>query len=357
MQLIITDAWLARSRAIHLSGTKLLLAMGSAALVLMLMSAGLYHWVFIKGAREGWPVVGSLVRLVVQDEFAQRDRYVHENLDAMARRLGAMKARLLELDALGQRVSNLAGVSPAELKVKFGPDSSVVEGRPVTMEEVKGTLEDLDEATSESADVLTVMESRLLDDRLRKMTLPTQLPIPGARIGSPFGWRVDPFNARRALHTGLDFEAVMGTPIMAAAGGVVVTAAPHPEYGNMVEIDHGNGLVTRYGHTSKILVKKGDLVRRGQVIALVGTTGRSTGPHLHFEVLVQGVQQDPQKFLAAGQHPPMVAQQPAPTPAPATAAKPAAMALHAAPATAQTGIGGPATTTLDPAPGAGPRPH
>jgi murein DD-endopeptidase MepM/ murein hydrolase activator NlpD len=102
------------------------------------------------------------------------------------------------------------------------------------------------------------------------------------------------------LHSGLDFQADPGTPILAAAGGVVVTQEFHPAYGNMVEIDHGNNLITRYAHASKVWVKQGDLVKRGQKIADVGTTGRSTGPHLHFEVMVQGVPQDPQKFLAAG---------------------------------------------------------
>jgi murein DD-endopeptidase MepM/ murein hydrolase activator NlpD len=115
-----------------------------------------------------------------------------------------------------------------------------------------------------------------------------------------FGWRIDPFTGRSALHTGLDYQAGHGTPILAAAGGVVVTQEYHPAYGNMVEIDHGNDLITRYAHASKTLVKKGDLIKRGQKIAEVGTTGRSTGAHLHFEVLVQGIPQDPQKFLAAG---------------------------------------------------------
>jgi murein DD-endopeptidase MepM/ murein hydrolase activator NlpD len=133
--------------------------------------------------------------------------------------------------------------------------------------------------------------------------VPTQSPV-SAPVGSRFGWRIDPFTGRQALHTGLDFQATMGAPIVAAAGGVVVTAEMHPEYGNMVEIDHGNGLVTRYGHTSRMLVKKGDLIKRGQQIALVGTTGRSTGAHLHFEVLVQGVQQDPARFLAGNGHAP-----------------------------------------------------
>ena len=121
-------------------------------------------------------------------------------------------------------------------------------------------------------------------------------------LGSPFGWRIDPFNGRSALHTGLDFPSEPGTAILAAAGGVVVAQEYHPAYGNMVEIDHGNELITRYAHASRVLVKKGDLVKRGQKIAEVGSTGRSTGPHLHFEVLVQGIFQDPQKFLTAGKH-------------------------------------------------------
>ena len=116
MHFIITDAWLAKSRAVHLSGTRLVLALLGLSLVLMLLAAGMYHWVFLKGAREGWPVVGTLVRLVVKDEFEQRDRFMRENLDAMARKLGEMQAKLIQLEALGERVSGLAGVNPEEIK-------------------------------------------------------------------------------------------------------------------------------------------------------------------------------------------------------------------------------------------------
>ena len=132
--------------------------------------------------------------------------------------------------------------------------------------------------------------------------VPTQSPLPMANLGSVFGWRVDPLSGRSALHTGLDFPAVPGTPIYAAAGGVVVTQEFQSEYGNILEIDHGNELISRYAHASKVSVKKGDLIKRGQKIAEVGNTGRSTGPHLHFEVLVQGIPQDPQKFLNAGRN-------------------------------------------------------
>lgn len=318
MHFIITDARFAKSRAIHLSGTRLVLATLAASVLLMLIAAALYHWVILKGARERWPVVGTVVRFVVQDEFEQRDRFMRENLDAMARRVGEMQARMMQLEALGERVGGLAGVNPQELKPNTARGGALVQGRPLSLEEVQATLDDLERATGERTDLLTVMESRLVDQHLKKMMVPTQTPV-NAPVGSRFGWRVDPFTGRQALHTGLDFQAQVGAPIVAAAGGVVVSADPHPEYGNMVEIDHGNGLVTRYAHASRMLVKKGDLIKRGQQVALVGSTGRSTGPHLHFEVMVQGAHQDPHRFLAGNGNVPPIAAPAAAAPAPAGA--------------------------------------
>jgi murein DD-endopeptidase MepM/ murein hydrolase activator NlpD len=301
MHLIITDAWLAKSRPLHLSGTKLVLAGLAVALVLMLVAVGLYHLVFLKGAREGWPVIGSLVKLVVKDEFDQRDRYLKENIDAMAKRVGEMQARIVQLEALTERVSSLAGVPiPESAKIAPGRGGALVSGRSLTTEELMQTLKDLEALSNQKMDVLTVMESRLFDQKISKLLVPTAQPVPGSHLGSAFGWRIDPINGRSALHTGLDFQADPGTPILAAAGGVVVVQEYHPAYGNMVEIDHGNKLVTRYAHASATFVKKGDLVKRGQKIAAVGSTGRSTGPHLHFEVLADGSPQDPQKFLTLG---------------------------------------------------------
>ena len=307
MHLIITDAWLAKSRAIYLSGTRLLIAGFMAAVVLMVVAAGLYHWVFLKGAREGWPIIGTLVKLVVKDESDQRDRFMRENLDAMARRLGEMQAKMLQLEALGARVSGLAGVNPGDIKSSMGSGGVLVGSRPLSMQELQATLADLDKLTDQRVDLMTLMESRLFDQKIKKLMMPTQEPVSGGILGSSFGWRIDPVNGRSALHTGLDFPAELGTPILAAAGGVVVTEEYHPAYGKLVEIDHGNDLVSRYAHASKVLVKKGDLIKRGQAIAEVGSTGRSTGSHLHFEVLVQGVFQDPQKFLLAGQNSPLIA--------------------------------------------------
>ena len=300
MQMIITDAWLARTRAIHLSGRKLAFAACVASVLLTLVAAGLYHWVFLKGAREGWPVVGTFIKLVVKDEFEQRDRFMRENLDVMAKKLGEMQAKMMQLESLGERVSGLAGINPNDVRIPPGRGGVLVEGRSLSMEELQATLADLDRVADQRTDFMTMMESKLFDQKIRSMMVPTQQPVAFGILGSAFGWRIDPFTGGSALHTGLDFQADSGTPVLAAAGGVVVSEEIHSAYGNMVEIDHGNDLVTRYAHASKVFVKKGDLIKRGQKIAEVGTTGRSTGPHLHFEVLVQGVPQDPQKFLTAG---------------------------------------------------------
>jgi murein DD-endopeptidase MepM/ murein hydrolase activator NlpD len=293
MQLIITDAWLAKSRAIHLTGTKLLLVGLGLSITFVLVAVGIYHWVFLKGAREGWPIIGDLVRLVVRDEFAQRDRIMRENIDVMAKRLGEMQAKMQQLESLGERVSGLAGINPNDIKIKPGQGGALVGARPLSMEELQSTLADLDRISNQRTDVFELMESRLFEQKVRTMMVPTQLPVSSGNLGSSYGWRIDPFTGR----TGLDFQAVTGTSILAAAGGVVVTQETTPDFGNMVEIDHGKDLITRYAHASRVVVKKGDLIKRGQKIAEVGTTGRSTGPHLHFEVLISGVPQDPRKFL------------------------------------------------------------
>jgi len=300
MQLIITDAWLAKSRALHLTGVQIIVFFIVAALLLMLSALGLYHWVFLKGAREGWPIIGSVVRMVAKDEFDQRDRFLRENLNVMARQLGEIQAKLTQLESLGDRVSGLAGVSTVAAKSATGQGGVQIGSATLTLDEVKTAMDDLEKLTHQRTDLLTVLESRLFERKMKSMMVPTQRPVTDGDIGSAFGWRLDPLSGHTALHTGLDFPTAVGTPILAAAGGVVVTQTYHPEYGALVEIDHGNDLVTRYAHSSRVFVKTGDLIRRGQKIAEVGTSGRSTGAHLHFEVLVQGIPQDPQKFLSAG---------------------------------------------------------
>lgn len=301
MHIIITDAWLARSKALHLNGIKLAAFGALASVLVMLGSVAAYHWIFLKGVREGWPGFESVARIVTQGDLDSKELYMRENLDVMARKLGEMQARMLQIESLGERVAGLAGLKPEELKPPPGAGGALVSGRELTLPELKQAMDELDRVSGSGVDWLTVIESRLFDQKIQRTLVPTEEPVSGGRVGSPFGFRIDPITGRTALHTGLDFPADTGTPIVAAAGGVVVVQDVHPAYGNMVEVDHGNDLITRYAHASRVLVKKGDIVKRGQTIAEVGSTGRSTGPHLHFEVWVSGVPQDPARFLAAGE--------------------------------------------------------
>jgi murein DD-endopeptidase MepM/ murein hydrolase activator NlpD len=258
--------------------------------------------VFLEGVRQGWPGFVPMARLVTQGELDSKSLYMRENLDAMARKLGEMQARMMQIDSLGARVAGLAGLKPEEFKsTPPGAGGLLVGGRPISIEELQAAMGEMDAASGSRVDWLTAVESRLFDQKMRLSLIPTQEPVLGARIGSPFGYRIDPITGHTALHTGLDFPVDTGTPIYAAAGGVVIVQEVHSAYGNMIEVDHGNNLITRYAHTSKAHVKKGDIIKRGQKIAEVGSTGRSTGPHLHFEVLVAGVAQDPRRFLNAGE--------------------------------------------------------
>lgn len=308
MQILITHGSMARTRVLHLPRWKLLLGALFAALLLMLTSGAVYHYFFLQAAREGWPVVSQLVRWVVREDLAQRERFMRENLDAMAHKVGEMQAKLLSLQMMGERVSGLAGVKAADLLPADPSASAPARGRdgrggpfrPLrgsSLETLNQSLAELDDRVALNADVFTLIESRLLESRLQALLVPSARPVHGP-VGSGFGFRYDPFNGRQALHTGLDFPAATGTPVHAAAGGVVQGIEWHPEYGRLLVLDHGNQLITRYAHLSQVHVAVGDLVRRQQKVAEVGSTGRSTGPHLHFEVLVQGVPQNPARFLA-----------------------------------------------------------
>ena len=300
MQLIITDPRLSRSYVLQTSPSGVVLMLVAFFLAVTLVSAGIYHWILLKGAREGWPVISQVMRLVVKDEFDQRDRYMRENIEVLAKRMGEMQAKLMQMESLAERVSGLAGLDPAAVRVSPGRGGTLVSGRDLTLQELQATMDHIEVDTGARNDLMTAIESRLFEQKIKKLMIPTQAPVPEASTGSGFGWRIDPFTGMSAMHEGLDFPAPVGTPVLSAAGGVVVTQETHPNYGFYIEVDHGNEVLTRYAHLSRSVVKKGDLIKRGQKLAEVGNTGRSTGPHLHFEVLVRGVAQNPQKFLAMG---------------------------------------------------------
>jgi murein DD-endopeptidase MepM/ murein hydrolase activator NlpD len=302
LQIIVVDRRLPRAVTLDVSTRALLLAGFGIAVAVTLAVVGLYAATFKLGTQLRIPVVQDVVSFIVRDEVARTDQFVRDNVAALARRLGEMQAQMMRLDALGERVSKMAGIRPEEFNFNELPGrggAAPIEGRHMSLDELQQELDRLANGVAARADFLDVIESELVEAQVRRALLPQNAPVVEGFVGSPFGMRIDPFTGQPAMHAGLDFAAPPGTPIYAAAGGVVVTAEMHPIFGKMVEIDHGAELKTLYAHASRIDVKVGDIVRRGQKIAEVGSTGRSTGPHLHFEVHLAGRPQNPARFLAA----------------------------------------------------------
>jgi murein DD-endopeptidase MepM/ murein hydrolase activator NlpD len=248
------------------------------------------------------PYLQSLLEAVQAEQTRKTQSYLRESLDTMAARLGEMQAKLLRLDTLGERLTKLAGIKPQEFMfdqppARGGPVSTMAPAKELSMAELGQKLDQLALQVDDRTDKLGVLESMLTISHAKKQLLPTELPVSTGWYSSNFGWRIDPFTGWNAFHEGMDFMAAEGEAVTAAAGGVVVFSESHPQYGNMIEIDHGNGLITRYAHASKLIAKVGDVVLRGQKIAEVGNTGRSTGTHLHFEVRQWGAPQNPARFL------------------------------------------------------------
>ena len=231
------------------------------------------------------------------------EAYVRDNISLMAVKLGEMQAQVMRLESLGERISKLTGVSipKNEAGNKGGQGGPLVNpSLPLSENELKREIDRLAEIVEQRVDTLTALESQLMERRIKTSLLPTIVPIEASRIGSVFGRRIDPIVGVTAMHEGFDFVADPGTRVIASAGGVVQTAEFHPQYGNLIEIDHGNEFTSRYAHLSKINVKLGQIIKRGQEIGASGNTGRSTGPHLHFEVRFKNMPQDPARFLQQG---------------------------------------------------------
>jgi len=306
MQIILMHSRFIQAKSVTLSSHHVVLAI-LGFMLLTIMCGALMAALTFRLASADLPLLRHILpaSAALPNDPNAKDRYVKENLAAMAVKLGEMQAQLIRLDALGERVQGLAGVKPEEfnfkeLPARGGPEISSAPSRELNMEEFQAALDALEKDVEHRSDYMNVVETKLMGFKIQSKMLPTIQPVNVAYNASGFGWRLDPFTGRSAFHEGIDFSAPTGTPIQAAAGGVVIAAEYHPQFGNMLEIDHGGELITRYAHTSKIYVKLGDIVKRGQHIADIGSTGRSTGAHLHFEVRVKDVPQNPHKFLSAG---------------------------------------------------------
>ena len=301
MNIILISNNSAKAKTLTFTGKHLVLLAAGFFFVSVLLAMVLNYLSLRYADKIDSPTLRTLVLSAQQEEHEKTQSYLRDSLNAMAVRMGQMQAHLLRLDSVGARLAELSGIKPQEFLFNEIPGQggalSTLPAQDISLSEFSNQIQELSRALDDRSDKLGALESLLMEDRLKKKMVPSVMPIDAKWYSSGFGFRIDPFSGRRVFHEGVDFMAEVGTPVVAAAGGVVVYSDRHPEYGNMIDVDHGNDFVTRYAHASKRLVKVGQVVVRGQKIAEVGSTGRSTGPHLHFEVRHRGLPQNPSRFL------------------------------------------------------------
>ena len=303
MHIILVSSRLGGAKSLTLTHRHLIAGVLFTGALVLSLTLGLF-WITVRHANElKLPLLDSLVKSAQEAQQRKTEEFLRENLNAMAVKLGEMQAQLMRLDALGERLSALAGLKPGEFRFAELPGRggavSNVPPKDLSMAEFNRQLDQLSRLMENRTDSLGILESQLFDAKVKKKLMPTIPPVDGSWSASSFGWRIDPFNGMLAMHEGVDFVVDVGTPVFAAAGGVVRFSGMHPQYGYMIEIDHGNDFTTRYAHNSRLLVREGEVVQRGAKIAESGSTGRATGPHVHFEVRYRGVAQNPARFLQA----------------------------------------------------------
>jgi murein DD-endopeptidase MepM/ murein hydrolase activator NlpD len=297
---MIATGTTSRSRVRTLPVRPLIAAMGVAALALLGSGGALGYWV-AELATRSLPASANAAAAAPAEPLA---------VPFTLEQVGAISARLFRLESEAAQLSKKIGVlkkgDPAvpngrapTPETQSQPAPSGASGGPLLPARTGAVdLGALNDQLARIETQITTVANAAAQQSLELMRLPTRLPIAGAELTSTFGNRADPFAHTHAFHSGIDFAARRGTPIASAAGGIVAFAGFRRDYGWVVEIDHGNGLSTRYAHASELLVRAGEVVVPGDRIAMVGSTGRSTGPHLHFEVLRAGDHVDPRRYLA-----------------------------------------------------------
>lgn len=267
--------------------------------------------VFAAGVQIGRFVAGPLDRAALARDLDQQRLdlnvvrgQMQGRVDALAARIGTLNAHLIRLDALGRRITDLAGLDRGEFDFDApppagGPDEGEFASGSAGVPEITAALEGLEAQLLDRQRQLAVLESLMSTRSLGERVLPGGWPIIGGWISSHFGHRADPFTGRRAFHAGVDFAAPRGSEVIATGPGVVTFAGYKSGYGNVVEITHPTGYLTRYGHNARNLVREGQTVQKGAPIAIIGSTGRSTGTHVHFEVVRDGNTLNPMRYLSA----------------------------------------------------------
>lgn len=236
-------------------------------------------------------------------EVIRLNESVTRDMNALTLRIGLLQAEATRLNALGERLAKIGKLEDGEFNFREEPAM----GGPTAPEmvhalsggDVAQAVDDLETLLARQSHQLTMLESLLLDRKLDQSLLPAGMPVRSGYASSGYGYRLDPFTGARHFHAGVDFNGPRGSDILAVAGGVAVFVGQKPQYGNVVELDHGNGYMTRYAHNDRFMVEEGMPVKAGQVIARMGSTGRSTGNHVHFEVWQNGRLANPSQYIRA----------------------------------------------------------
>ena len=307
MNVVIFGKSFGKPRELNLSGPRAMVFVVACVAIVSALGFGAgYTLSWLTGSG----VSSDTVVLLQQQLQQQRDEIEairHDNedtLDAIAIRVAQMNARIIRLDALGRLLTRMADIEDGEfdfdtLPAVGGPEEPVMTGSNVALPAFVESLQLLDGQLNDREAQLDVLESVLMGQNLTDRVYPQGRPVNSGWISSYFGKRTDPFTGKPANHTGIDFAGKLGDPVNAVAEGVVTWSGDRYGYGVMVEINHGNGYATRYAHNSENLVAVGDEVKKGQLVALMGETGRATGPNLHFEVLRNGRRVNPFNFIRA----------------------------------------------------------
>ena len=305
MNVVIFGKGLRGPRQLNLSGLSIgLLGFAVVAVIGSISFAGGYLYSATNGSgvsQNEFAVLGDELKSQ-QDNIASIRQQNEDTLDALAIRIAQMNARVIRLDALGRRLTEMADIDDGEFDFDSepavgGPEEPVAAGSNVAIPDVVDAMTSLDDQLADREAQLWVLENVLMNENLKERVYPQGRPVNAGWLSSYFGKRTDPFTGKPANHTGIDFAGKMGADISAVADGVVTWSGDRYGYGVMVEINHGNGYATRYAHNSENLVEVGDEVRKGQIIAQMGQSGRATGPNLHFEVLRNGQRVNPVNFI------------------------------------------------------------
>lgn len=306
MKVIVVKQDHSRTRSFSLPGKRLAVAAAAASVLLMTLGGTLTYTamkvdspsVLTRESVENWrsTLYGQQKELTDVRQQAQRQ------LDALTIKLAELQSRLTRLDALGERLTVMAKLGDGEfdfdeVPAVGGPEEMPVMGQVYSKPSLIDTIDQLSDQIDSREQQLDLLESLIANRSLSDESFLAGLPVRKGWLSSRFGTRTDPFTGKPAWHAGIDMAGKRGSDIIAVAAGVVTWASNRYGYGLLVEINHGNGYVTRYAHSQATKVKVGDIVTRGQTIAEMGSSGRSTGPHVHFEVLRDGKQVDPQRYI------------------------------------------------------------